>query len=150
MDTQQQKDPTFEGWAFLELMGHRKLAGFVREQNFAGAGLIRIDVPGDDGNVATQFYSPSALYCLTPTTEEMARRASALRLHVIRHSARPAFGRCQPASREHALGRLLGGRLARADRGPGLQVLDSVNDTATDLAIDRTGAIGSMLLQGPD
>ena len=74
MDTQQQKDPTFEGWAFLELMGHRKLAGFVREQNFAGAGLIRIDVPGDDGNIATQFYSPSALYCLTPTTEDMARR----------------------------------------------------------------------------
>ena len=74
MDTQQQKDPTFEGWAFLELMGHRKLAGFVREQNFAGAGLIRIDVPGEDGNVATQFYSPAALYCLTPTTEEMARR----------------------------------------------------------------------------
>src|SRR6266849_7585322 len=63
-----------------------------------------------------------------------AWHASALLLHVVRHSARPAFVRCQPAGREHALGRLLGGRLARADRGPGLQVLDSVNYTATDLA----------------
>jgi hypothetical protein len=26
---------------------------------------------------ATQFYSPAALYCLTPTTEEMARAARA-------------------------------------------------------------------------
>jgi hypothetical protein len=42
-----QKEPTFEGWAILELMGHRKLAGFVREQQFAGAGMIRVDVPGE-------------------------------------------------------------------------------------------------------
>ncbi len=66
--------PVFEGWAILELMGHRKLGGYVREQNVAGAGFIRIDVPGKDGNVATQFYAPGALYCLTPVTEDIARR----------------------------------------------------------------------------
>lgn len=64
----------FEGFAILELMGHRRLAGYVSEQEIAGAGLIRIDVPGEDGfTAATQFYSPSALYCLTPTTENVAR-----------------------------------------------------------------------------
>jgi hypothetical protein len=69
----------FEGWAILELMGHRKLAGYVREQEVAGAGFIRIDVPrvGADENVATQFYAPGALYCLTPTTEDVARRIAA-------------------------------------------------------------------------
>jgi hypothetical protein len=66
--------PVFEGWAILELMGHRKLGGYVREQNVAGAGFIRIDVPGKEGNVATQFYAPGALYCLTPVSEEIARR----------------------------------------------------------------------------
>ncbi len=66
--------PVFEGWAILELMGHRKLGGYVREQNVAGAGFIRIDVPGKDGTVATQFYAPGALYCLTPVTEDIARR----------------------------------------------------------------------------
>ena len=63
----------FEGWAILELMGHRRLAGYVREQEIAGTGMLRIDVPGEAGYVATQFYSPAALYCLTPTTEEIAR-----------------------------------------------------------------------------
>lgn len=66
--------PVFEGWAILELMGHRKLGGYVREQNVAGAGFIRIDVPGRDGPAATQFYAPGALYCLTPVAEEVARR----------------------------------------------------------------------------
>lgn len=66
--------PAFEGWAILELMGHRRLAGYVRAVELAGAGLLRIDVPGEgDTPIATQFYSPAALYCLTPTTEAMAR-----------------------------------------------------------------------------
>lgn len=65
---------TFKGWAILELMGHRRLAGYVTEEEIAGAGMIRIDVPGEDGEmVATQYYSPSALYCLSPVTEELAR-----------------------------------------------------------------------------
>lgn len=60
----------YESWSILELMGHRKLAGFCKEIQIAGAGFIRIDVPGGP----TQFYGPSAIYCLTPTTEAIARR----------------------------------------------------------------------------
>lgn len=67
---------TYEGWTILELMGHRRLAGYVREQTIGGAAFIRIDVPGDEGTVATQFYSPSAVYCLTPTTEDLARKVA--------------------------------------------------------------------------
>ena len=64
----------FEGWCVLELMGHRNLGGYVKEQEIAGHGFLRIDIPGPDGTpVATQFYSPSAVYAITPTTEEMAR-----------------------------------------------------------------------------
>lgn len=66
-------EPVFEMWAILELMGHRRLGGYVRETTIAGAGLLRIDIPMADGKTATQFYPPSALYCLTPTTEEIAR-----------------------------------------------------------------------------
>jgi hypothetical protein len=73
-----EKTETFEGWAILELMGHRRLAGFVREQEIAGAGMLRIDVPGEGEEVhATQFYPPSSLYCLTPVTEDMARAIAA-------------------------------------------------------------------------
>lgn len=65
----------FEGWAVLELMGHRRLAGKVSPATLGGSAVIRIDVPKpeSDGYV-TQFYAGSALYALTPTTEELARR----------------------------------------------------------------------------
>lgn len=77
----------FEGWAILELMGHRKLAGLLSEQSIGGASFIRIDVPmaGAVATIAadtsawavTQFYAPSAVYCITPTTEELARKVAA-------------------------------------------------------------------------
>jgi hypothetical protein len=63
----------FEGWMVLEIMGHRRLGGYVREQTVAGAGFLRIDVPGPDGVDATQFYPPSSVYCMTPCSEEAAR-----------------------------------------------------------------------------
>lgn len=64
----------WEGWAIVELMGHRRLAGLVSRVEVAGVGMIRLDVPeGPDCPAATQYYSPSSLYCLTPTTEEIAR-----------------------------------------------------------------------------
>lgn len=65
----------FEGWVILELMGHRKLGGYLRQETLAGGAFLRIDVPSDEGegDKATQYYSPSAVYCITPTTEAMAR-----------------------------------------------------------------------------
>ena len=65
----------FRQWAVLELMGHRRLAGMVTEQQIGGASFIRIDVPGKEVGeaVSTQFYAPGAVYCITPTTEETAR-----------------------------------------------------------------------------
>lgn len=79
----------FEGWAIVELMGHRRLAGFVTEAEIAGQAFLRLDIVGpqteiDEGDgpkVAlkggfeggvTQFYGPAAVYCLTPTTQEIA------------------------------------------------------------------------------
>jgi|SRR5579871_1922481 len=69
------KPEAFEGWAVLELMGHRRLGDFVREANVAGAAMLRIDIPGKKGEppIATQFYAPGALYALTPCSEEAAR-----------------------------------------------------------------------------
>jgi hypothetical protein len=36
----------FAQWVILELLGHRRLAGFLTEQQIAGASFLRIDVPG--------------------------------------------------------------------------------------------------------
>lgn len=66
----------FEHWCIVELMGHRKLAGKCTEENIAGANMLRIDIyPGDATEPkVTQFYGGSAIYCITPTTEEVCRR----------------------------------------------------------------------------
>lgn len=65
---------SFESWAILELMGHRRLAGRVSETTLAGGTFLRIDVPTINGAPAvTQFYSPSAVYAISPCTEELAR-----------------------------------------------------------------------------
>jgi hypothetical protein len=71
--------PSVDGWAILELMGHRRLGGLLTEvPGGALAGFIRIDVPGDGAEmVATQFYAPAAVYCITPTTEALARAVAA-------------------------------------------------------------------------
>jgi len=66
------------GYAIVELMGHRKLAGLVTEVEVAGEGFLRIDVPAADGegDVATQFLSPRAVYAITPVGEELAREVA--------------------------------------------------------------------------
>jgi hypothetical protein len=68
----------FEAFCILEILGHRRLAGRVSEQQIAGDMFLRIDIPTPQGTEITQYYAPSSVYCLTPTTEEIAR-AVALR-----------------------------------------------------------------------
>lgn len=69
--------PLFKGWAVLELMGHRRLGGYVTEEEHFGVPLLRIDIPGPGDSTITQFYSASALYALTPSTEEAAKAVAA-------------------------------------------------------------------------
>ena len=65
----------FQEWAIVELMGHRKIAGKVTEEQIGGTAFLRVDMfnQDDDDPILTQFYQPSALYCLTPTSERIAR-----------------------------------------------------------------------------
>jgi len=69
-------EPAYEGWAIVELMGHRQTAGKVVEVQMAGSTMLRIDTPGRDGaTITSQFYGGSAIYCLTPCDETTARQA---------------------------------------------------------------------------
>lgn len=79
-------DNVFDTWAILELMGHRRMAGYLTEVQVGGSSFIRIDLPADLPGVentesdfgATQLYSPSAVYCITPCTEDTARKVAVL------------------------------------------------------------------------
>lgn len=68
------KDPVFAEWCIVELMGHRRLAGWVTEQNVFGATMMRIDIPGEP--TVTQFYNSTAIYAVTPTTEQTAKEVA--------------------------------------------------------------------------
>lgn len=76
LDVSMAQQQGFDHWVILELMGHRRLAGKVTEAEIGGARFIRIDVPGKDGFQTTQFYSPQAVYCITPTSEAVAREVA--------------------------------------------------------------------------
>ncbi len=71
---------TFESWAIVEIMGHRRFAGFVSEQQIGGASFVRIDVPkiepaGEDKGAEpfTKLFGAASIYCITPCTETTAR-----------------------------------------------------------------------------
>lgn len=62
------------GWAVIEQLGHRVIAGFVSEVEIAGAGFLRVDLWSEEGAPrATQFIAPASVYAITPTTEEAVR-----------------------------------------------------------------------------
>lgn len=67
----------FEGYAIVELMGRSVIAGYVSEQVIAGAAMLRVDVPETDhAGPFTKFFGGSAVFGITPTTEDIARRAA--------------------------------------------------------------------------
>ena len=66
----------YRGWAIVELMGHRRRAGEVREVEQFGARLLRIDIPTKDGVGVTEFYGGGAIYALRPCDEDLARRTA--------------------------------------------------------------------------
>jgi hypothetical protein len=79
------------GWAIVEMLGHKQLAGQVSEQVLAGAALVRVDVPPTDhrrdvagfgGSTVetkpgyTKLIGVGSIYCITPCDEQTARRAA--------------------------------------------------------------------------
>ena len=68
----------FQQWCILDIMGHQRFAGLVTEETVAGAAFLRIDIPATGKQVAfTKLFSPSSVYSITPTTEELATAMAA-------------------------------------------------------------------------
>jgi len=75
-------DTKFEGWAVVDIMGHVRIAGQVREETVFGHAIIRVDVPAVEGHPAfTRYYHPQALYSLCPTDEPTARMVAKSQRH---------------------------------------------------------------------
>jgi hypothetical protein len=72
----------FDAWGIVEVMGHKQYAGRITEQVIAGSALVRIDVPevllSPERQVTgyCKLVGVASIYCITPTTEEIARKAA--------------------------------------------------------------------------
>jgi hypothetical protein len=83
----------FEGWAIIEIFGHRRLAGFVREVEIFGAKMAQVEVPALPEmklvcGVApalppfVQRLAGAAIFSITEVPEAAALRAAAnIRAH---------------------------------------------------------------------
>lgn len=68
--------PIFDEWAIVELFGHQRFAGRIRQAEWP-PGFARLEIPATEGHEAvTQLLSPQSIYRLTPTTEEIATRVA--------------------------------------------------------------------------
>lgn len=75
---------TYDGWAIIEIMGHRVRAGRVVMDDTP---LLRIDIPAEDGEDITEFYGRSAIFSMRPCEEQIARDWAAR--YGVRRPVRP-------------------------------------------------------------
>lgn len=60
-------------WAILEIMGHQRIAGKVREVARAGVQMLEVEVPEMDGKPSyVRRFSGSAIFSETPVPEAVA------------------------------------------------------------------------------
>ena len=104
---------SFETWAVVEIMGHKRFAGLVTEQPIGAASFIRVDVPAvtaADGKTLGPFsklFGAASIYALTPCTEETARafaaslRSQAFDLYDVQRLMLPVHNSASDNDREH-------------------------------------------------
>ena len=67
-------------WAIVEVFGHRRHSGRIREEERFGAKMLRIDVPTNGDPLAhgwvTHWYGGASIFSLTLTDEASALRAN--------------------------------------------------------------------------
>jgi len=70
-------DQDFEQWAIVELFGHQRMAGLVKNAQIGGCSFVRVDVPETKRAPArTKMYGSGAIYGIEFVTEETARLAA--------------------------------------------------------------------------
>ena len=67
----------YSGYVIVELMGHARIAGYLREIDVAGGRLLAVSVPETPNEPAFErHYGLGAIYAVTPVSEEEAKVAA--------------------------------------------------------------------------
>ncbi len=66
-------------WAFVEVMGHAKIAGRLTTRKLGVQVMLQVDVAKPDGTgvAFSKLYSPASIFSITPVTEDWCKRWSA-------------------------------------------------------------------------
>lgn len=121
----------FEAWGLLELFGHQRLAGAISDQTIGGVHFLRVDVPAvGDVPAYTRFFTQGAIYGMTVTTEDVARRlAQALKARPVQayelaQPEAPALPRPEPTAPENPGADLAGVECGKVYEGTVTKVFD--------------------------
>lgn len=68
-----------ERWAIVSLLGHQERVGRVSEETVAGAAMLRVDIPLEDGSFSTRHVGGAAIYEITYVDEATARAVARAR-----------------------------------------------------------------------
>ena len=71
-------DEALDFWAFVEVMGHSKIAGRLTTRKLGVSVMLQVDVLKPDGSepAYSKLYSPSSVFSITPVTREYCARWS--------------------------------------------------------------------------
>lgn len=73
------QNTNFETWAIIEVFGHEKYAGFVKDITIGSTTMLQVQVPetGKEREYPLpgfqKIFNPSSIFSLTPVSEEYAR-----------------------------------------------------------------------------
>jgi hypothetical protein len=63
----------FDQWALVELYGHNRIVGKVKEASIGGCSFVRVDVPEiGDKKGFTRYFGNNAIYSISPLDKEIA------------------------------------------------------------------------------
>lgn len=64
-----------ESWAFIEIYGHKKVAGRMTSRKIGTEIMFQVDVPKGETELShSELYGPKAIFSITPTTEAWCRK----------------------------------------------------------------------------
>lgn len=68
-------DEALDMWAFVEVMGHSKIAGRLTTRKLGTSVMLQVDVlkPDGSGSWYSKLYAPGSLFSITPCSEEFCK-----------------------------------------------------------------------------
>lgn len=100
---------SFEGWAVVEMMGHRKEIGYVTTEHYGAAALFRVDTPGFEEREYVlerpEYLTVNGQYRMVPVGSRVKRQGMPARTVLVGPSSVYALNPCTEEVAKRAIER---------------------------------------------